>query len=508
MNFLYKIFISPIEMIVDTIFSFVINEMPQLGVFTAILFVSLCINFFALPLYNIADKLQEKERNTKKKLEYRIQKIKKAFKGDERFMMINEYYRQNNYKPIYALRSALSILIEIPFFIAAYHYLSNCQALKDASFWIFKNLGEPDNLLSFTFNGKFVPVNVLPILMTVINFVSGAIYTKDSTLSEKVQLYAVALIFLVLLYMSPFKEKIQLYIMALIFLVLLYNSPSGLVIYWILNNIFSLLKNIVSKTKNPKKILYISLSALFLIVTILVLILLPDFAIIGKISLSLLTVIIVFIPLEKKFILKHFPNIKSFSEKSTNVSSLEEFSKDYFWTFFISSIALTLLAGFLLPSNVISASPRDFCFLEKTSSPLSYINSTFFLFAGLFIIWPICIYKMFGEKIRKILSSLFFMLLLCSLSNAFIFNHPYGEIENTFILNHPEVLNDIGPFYSILPLLVLTASFFILYFAKKFKKEKLLNIALLIICIADNGIKLFYLKRFTHAITTLYKISF
>ena len=111
MNFLYKIFISPIEMIVDTIFSFVINEMPQLGVFTAILFVSLCINFFALPLYNIADKLQEKERNTKKKLEYRIQKIKKAFKGDERFMMINEYYRQNNYKPIYALRSALSILI-------------------------------------------------------------------------------------------------------------------------------------------------------------------------------------------------------------------------------------------------------------------------------------------------------------------------------------------------------------------------------------------------------------
>ena len=71
MNFLYKIFISPIEMIVDTIFSFVINEMPQLGVFTAILFVSLCINFFALPLYNIADKLQEKERNTTKKLEYR-----------------------------------------------------------------------------------------------------------------------------------------------------------------------------------------------------------------------------------------------------------------------------------------------------------------------------------------------------------------------------------------------------------------------------------------------------
>ena len=68
--------------------------------------------------------------------------------------------------------------------------------------------------------------------MTLINFISGAIYTKDAT----------------------FKEKIQLSVMALIFLILLYNSPSGLVIYWILNNLFSLVKNIVMKTKNPGKI--------------------------------------------------------------------------------------------------------------------------------------------------------------------------------------------------------------------------------------------------------------
>jgi len=30
----------------------------------------------------------------------------------------------------------------------------------------------------------------------------------------------------------------------MVFFVLLYNSPSGLVLYWICNNVFSLIKNI------------------------------------------------------------------------------------------------------------------------------------------------------------------------------------------------------------------------------------------------------------------------
>ena len=43
----------------------------------------------------------------------------------------------------------------------------------------------------------------------------------------------------------PLKSMIQLYALAAVFLVLLYNSPAGLVFYWTLNNVFSLCKNIV-----------------------------------------------------------------------------------------------------------------------------------------------------------------------------------------------------------------------------------------------------------------------
>ena len=136
-------------------------------------------------------------------------------------MMTQTYYRQQGYKPIYALKGMMSLLLQIPFFIAAYHYLSNLDALKGTGFLFLNNLGDPDGLIRI----GSLSINLLPILMTVINLISGAIYTRG----------------------FAFKEKLTLYGTALIFLVLLYNSPSGLVFYWTLNNLFSLGKNIVMK---------------------------------------------------------------------------------------------------------------------------------------------------------------------------------------------------------------------------------------------------------------------
>lgn len=67
--------------------------------------------------------------------------------------------------------------------------------------------------------------------MTLINVISSAIYLKG----------------------FPLKTKIQLYGMALFFLVFLYTSPSGLVFYWTLNNLFSLGKTLFYKIKKPSK---------------------------------------------------------------------------------------------------------------------------------------------------------------------------------------------------------------------------------------------------------------
>lgn len=93
---------APIEVIVDWVFLLVYTfTFNKLGIIASVIGVSLIINFLALPLYNIADRLQEKERQISRKLEYRVKRIRKAFKGDEQFMILQEYYRQNNYHPLY-----------------------------------------------------------------------------------------------------------------------------------------------------------------------------------------------------------------------------------------------------------------------------------------------------------------------------------------------------------------------------------------------------------------------
>jgi membrane protein insertase Oxa1/YidC/SpoIIIJ len=85
------------------------------------------------------------------------------------------YYRENHYHPVMALRSAISLLIQIPFFMAAYSFLSHFELLKGVSFLMIQDLGSPDKLLSL----GTLTINFLPIFMTLIHMAASFIYTKD-----------------------------------------------------------------------------------------------------------------------------------------------------------------------------------------------------------------------------------------------------------------------------------------------------------------------------------------
>lgn len=225
-DILHKLILGPIELLFDVIFS--LSMQAKGSPVLSIVVLSIAINILVLPLYKKADTLQREEQEISKRLKPRIDQIKEAFTGDERFMMLQTFYRQNNYKPYYVLRGSLSLLLQIPFFMAAYNFLSNLTVLQGVSFGPIANLAAPDGMLKI----GGLAINVLPVLMTLINIVSGMIYTRG----------------------MPLKSKIQLYGMALIFLVLLYNSPAGLVFYWTLNNFFSLLKNLIERLFRKRKL--------------------------------------------------------------------------------------------------------------------------------------------------------------------------------------------------------------------------------------------------------------
>lgn len=217
LDFIYTLFIAPLEFWMQKALMWGFEQTHTWG--WAIIVMSLVVNFVILPIYMKAESWQEEERAIRKSFEAKEAMIKATFKGQERFAMISTMHRQAGFSPFLAMRSSIGFFLQIPFFFAAYHFLSHFEPLQGVAFMGLADLSKPDEMFHI---GGFA-INVMPILMTVINLVSALVYTQN---------------------MSR-KDKIQLYGMAALFLVLLYDAASGLVLYWTFNNIFSLCKNIV-----------------------------------------------------------------------------------------------------------------------------------------------------------------------------------------------------------------------------------------------------------------------
>ena len=100
----------------------------------AIVVMSLAVNVVILPIYIKAEKWQEGERALRKSFEAKEAMIKRTFKGQERFAMISTMHRQAGYSPFLSLRSSLGFFLQIPFFFAAYHFLSHFEPLAGVSF--------------------------------------------------------------------------------------------------------------------------------------------------------------------------------------------------------------------------------------------------------------------------------------------------------------------------------------------------------------------------------------
>ena len=93
-NFLYLILIYPLYQIVELCYTLSDGIVKNPGL--AIIGVSLAVSFLCLPLYVIAERWQEVERQTQKKLKPGIDRIKAVFKGDEQYMILSTFYRQNH----------------------------------------------------------------------------------------------------------------------------------------------------------------------------------------------------------------------------------------------------------------------------------------------------------------------------------------------------------------------------------------------------------------------------
>ena len=365
---IYQLLFGPLELFFEVIYGVAFHIVDG-NAGAAVIPLSLCLNFLLLPLYNRADAIQRAEHDRDQRMAPGVEHINKVFKGDERYMMLQAYYRIHAYKPIYALRSSLPLLLEIPFFVAAYHFLSNLADFHNTPFGPLANLAAPDGLLKL----GSISLNLLPILMTAVNIVSSRIYAKD--LSRK--------------------DKLQLYGMALIFLVLLYNSPSGLVFYWTLNNVFSLFKNIVNTSKNRETVagalmsgLGLAFLAYFLLVS-------------RRLSFGGLAVLLLGVQFQLPM-LRYLIRRRKGGEPLSRIAEPKEKASSLFA---LGCLFLAVLTGLLIPTSVIHASPAEFVVLTEYRSPLQYVWSAFLLSAGTFLLWFMLFHYLAGHQAGHIMEA-------------------------------------------------------------------------------------------------------
>ncbi len=390
-SILSTVFIGPLKLLFEIIFQLADRFVEHPGF--SIIFLSLVMNILVLPLYRRADAMQEAARDMDMKLRDGVAHIKKVFTGDEKMMILQTYYRQNNYKPTDALNGSVSLLLEIPFFMAAYQFLSHLEVLQGVSLGPIKDLGAPDGML--VIGG--IAINVLPILMTLINVISSALYLKG----------------------FPLKTKIQLYGIAAFFLVFLYTSPAGLVFYWTLNNVFSLVKNIFYKLKNPRRVLNVLTSLLGIASAVFGAFIYDSPSLRRRVFLVGLGIAL------------QLPAILALCKGRVHLPKAKVPATPNRKMFVWGALFLTVLVGLLIPSNFIAASPQEYVDITYFHNPLWYLVSTASLAVGTFLVWMGVFYWLASEKGKVIFDRLVWALCGVMIANYMFFGTDLGVITST-----------------------------------------------------------------------------
>ena len=389
LSVLYQFIFMPLQIIFEVIYYLAFRLIGNPGI--TIVALSFVVNLLVLPLYNRADAIQEAERDIEAKLRKGVEHIKKTFKGDEQLMMLQTYYRQNGYSPLDSIKGSISLFLEIPFFVAAYQFLSRLEILNGATLGPIKDLGAPDGLLTVA----GMTINVLPFVMTAVNLVSAYIFTKDLTSKTKVQLYG----------------------MACFFLIFLYASPAGLVVYWTLNNIFNLIKTIICKLDNVDRGINIVFGILGVLIIIFGCFLTPN-PNLRKAFYSTIFALLLNSRCIYSIVRSKFPGKKE--------SIFEEPKRSIF---FAGALFLAILVGTLVPSAVIGSSPREFVIVEHFTNPLWYIVSSSAIAVGTLVLWGGVFYWLADDVYKAKVERVVWFASGVAIVNYMFFNNSFGVLS-------------------------------------------------------------------------------
>jgi len=157
-----------------------------------------------------------------------LKTLKEKYKGDSQRLNQETMNLYKTYK-INPLSGCLPMLAQIPVFIALYKGLLVTIELRHAPFFLWVNdLSAPEHLWNIAVAGYDLPIRLLPLLMGISMFIQQKMTPSAG--------------------MEPAQQKMMLF-MPLIFTFMFWSFPTGLVIYWLVNNILAIGQQMIYNRK-------------------------------------------------------------------------------------------------------------------------------------------------------------------------------------------------------------------------------------------------------------------
>ena len=206
--------------------NFIHRFIPNYGV--AIIILTLITKILLWPLGNKS----YKSMGEMKKIQPLMAEVREKYKNDKKKMNQEMMALYRTYK-INPVGGCLPMAAQIPVFIALYRMLYGAIELRHAPFfgWI-NDLSAPDRLFEFPFS---VPFMQEPYGIPVLTLVMGASMLLQQKMSPPPG--------------DPSQAKMMM-LMPVVFTVIFINFPSGLVLYWLVNNLFSMAQQYYTQKKH------------------------------------------------------------------------------------------------------------------------------------------------------------------------------------------------------------------------------------------------------------------
>jgi YidC/Oxa1 family membrane protein insertase len=189
---------------------------PNYGI--AIILLTILIKILLWPLGTKSYKAM----NEMKKIQPLMAEIKEKYKDDKKKMNEETMGLYRTYK-VNPMGGCLPMVVQIPVFFALYRMLYEAIELRQAPFFAWINdLSAPDRLFHFDFA---IPFMHAPYGIPVLTLVMGATMFLQQRMSPPIG--------------DPAQAKLMM-LMPIFFTVIFINFSSGLVLYWLVNNVLSI----------------------------------------------------------------------------------------------------------------------------------------------------------------------------------------------------------------------------------------------------------------------------